>query len=106
MTLFRTKPWQFRGRRTDRNAPQGYRCDDTCAHPAVTLNTKICLCAVCHEVFSTPRHFDRHRSNGWCLDPAALGLERNERGVWRETMDPEKLNRLSGRFGEDDEDDD
>ena len=104
MILFSAKPWHFKGRKMERNAPKGRRCDETCTHPAPSANSKMCLCSVCHEVFGTPNNFDRHRQDGWCLDPAALGLRLTETGVWREAMDPDRLNRLSTLVdGSDDE---
>lgn len=104
MTLFRTKPWEFVGRRMERNAPRGYRCDETCTHKAPTPNSKMCLCPVCHELFSTPRNFDRHRDSGWCLEPATVGLRKNEHGVWVVESTPEEIERLRVRLGVDDED--
>jgi hypothetical protein len=94
----RVKPWQFRGRRMERNAPRGYRCDQTCAHPLPAQGTKTCLCTVCHEVFSTPNNFDRHRRDGWCLAPSSVGLRTNERGIWVGDTSPEELNRLTTLF--------
>lgn len=104
MTLFRTKPWEFVGRRMERNAPRGYRCDETCTHKPPTPNTKICLCPVCHELFSTPRNFDRHRDAGWCLAPDSIGLRLNENGVWILRASPGQVGRFGGSFGDDDED--
>lgn len=83
------KPWEFTGRKMDRNAPVGRRCDGTCEHPVPSMGTKVCLCTVCHEVFSTPTHFDRHRRDGWCQNPEDLGLEKNVHGVWRQPMNDE-----------------
>lgn len=91
MTLFRTKPWEFKGRRMERNAPRGYRCDSTCTHPVPAQGRKTCLCTVCHETFSTPRNFDRHRSDGWCLNPASAGMRRGSNGHWVEEGDPSAL---------------
>lgn len=101
--LVHVKPWQFKGRRMERNAPSGRRCDESCTHPAPTPGTKLCLCTVCHEVFGTPRNFDRHRRDGWCLDPAASGMGLSKFGVWRETMDPDQLNRFRTDFREEDD---
>jgi hypothetical protein len=84
------KPWHFRGRRMERNAPSGRRCDETCTHWTPAQNTKTCLCTVCHEVFSTPNNFDRHRNDGWCLNPGSVGLRTNENGVWVQEVAPGK----------------
>lgn len=92
--LFHIKPWEIRGRRMERNAPKGRRCDGSCTHPRPTLNTRLSLCTVCHEVFGTVNNFDRHRKDGWCLAPSAIGLRLTEHGVWRETMDPERIEAL------------
>ena len=76
------KPWEYTGRKMERNAPSGRRCDSTCTHWTPRAGTKTCLCPVCHEVFSTPSNFDRHRKDGWCLLPSSVGLKTNENGVW------------------------
>lgn len=94
MTLFRVKPWQFKGRRMERNAPRGYRCDGTCTHPQLNIGTKTSLCTVCHETFSTSSNFDVHRKDGWCVNPATVGLRLNKHGHWGFTMDEGELNRL------------
>jgi hypothetical protein len=85
--LFPGKPWEFRGRKMERNAPRGTRCTPGCTHPRPGLNTKMCICTVCHEAFGVPANFDRHRKDGWCLNPAEIGLTRDEYGYWRVTMD-------------------
>lgn len=95
--LFQGKPWEFRGRRMERNAPRGTRCSPGCTH--VKPSGAEALCTVCHEVFARPGNFDKHRSDGWCLDPRSLGLVANEEGVWRGTMAPEKILALRG-YGE------
>lgn len=93
MTLFRTKPWLFKGRKMERNAPKAYRCDETCSH--IKPSDSNCLCTVCHEVFKTISWFDAHRSEGWCLDPASVGLVQRPNGLWGgPPMDPAVLNRL------------
>lgn len=92
MTLFRTKPWEFKGRRMERNAPRGYRCDENCSHRVPSGSQA--LCTVCHEVFGGVGMFDRHRSDGWCRNPAEMGLRLTERRVWSAPMDRAALNRL------------
>lgn len=92
--LFHGKPWEYRGRKMERNAPRGTRCTPGCAHPRPTLNTDTALCTVCHEFFGTVRNFDRHRDNGWCLNPAELGLRIDVNGYWRASMDPAVLEAL------------
>ncbi len=101
MTLFRTKPWEFVGRRTERNAPKGYRCDETCTHPKPSMHNA--LCTVCHTCFKSVAGFDRHRDNGWCLEPSTIGLEPNENGFWRVPLTPAQIERLRTSFGDDDE---
>jgi hypothetical protein len=90
------KPWEYVGRRMERNAPIGRRCDETCEHPAVTQGTSVCLCMTCHEVFSCLRNFDAHRKDGWCLDPRTLKkpMTLNGRGVWIVQASGEALERL------------
>jgi hypothetical protein len=39
-------------------------------------------CSVCHRTFSGVTGFDRHRKNGQCLEPSALGMTEVNR-VWR-----------------------
>lgn len=96
MVLFTVKPWDFRGRRTERNAPIGRKCDETCTHVKPSLNTGISLCSVCHEVFSTVRNFDRHRTAGWCQEPSSVGLQLSENGTWKLPIPPENLEALRG----------
>lgn len=102
--MVRVKPWMIKGRRMERNAPQGYRCDSTCTHPVPQMGTKVCLCTVCHEVFGTPANFDRHRKDGWCQNPEELGLIIGERGFWVTPWTVEARNRISGTPGMDEED--
>jgi hypothetical protein len=42
-----------------------------------------CLCRGCNQYFSTVGNFDRHRRNGHCLAPEAVGLVRDTAGVWK-----------------------
>lgn len=92
MTLFASKPWDFKGRRTERNTPIGRKCDETCTHRAPAASQA--LCSVCHEIFGGITAFDKHRENGWCINPVDLGFEIGSRGTWGEPMSQEKLNRL------------
>lgn len=51
-----------------------------------------CKCAACSEKFSTEKNFDQHRKGQYvdcpphygryCVDPATVGLKRNQKGVW------------------------
>lgn len=41
-----------------------------------------CHCSSCHLTFGGVRGFDRHRKAGSCLDPASLGLELSDTGIW------------------------
>lgn len=95
--LFHGKPWEFRGRKMERNAPRGTRCTPGCAHPRPALGTNSCLCTVCHEVFGGIGNFDKHRKDGWCRNPETIGLRRNEHGIWRGSMPPEDLERLEAK---------
>lgn len=80
MTLFSPKPWEYHGRRMERNAPRGTRCTGLgCAVPTASQ----CHCTVCHETFGGISLFDKHRKEGWCLNPQALEMRKNDRGVWR-----------------------
>jgi hypothetical protein len=90
------KPWEFKGRRTERNAPRGRRCDELCTHPNLRQGASTALCTVCHEVFGAVTNFDRHRKDGWCLSPFDLGMRTNERGVWVVPMSPDAKSRLRG----------
>lgn len=96
MTLFPIKPWQFVGRRMERNAPVGQvcarspLCDRKRLTQAVPAGTH---CGVCHETFGGLGGFDRHRRDGWCLDPSTLGME-DMAGVWRTPATPEAKERM------------
>lgn len=93
MTLFVQKPWHFKGRKTEKNTPIGRKCDETCTHRAPSASQ--CLCSVCHEVFGGITYFDQHRINGWCQNPAEIGMVVGSRGTWGTPMDPAVLNRFS-----------
>lgn len=73
------KPWRRTGRKTERNAPTGTRCDSRCVRPTPSQ----AHCAVCGETFGGVWNFDRHRKDGWCLNPESLSMTPDHRGVWR-----------------------
>lgn len=58
--------------------PMGSKCGDTCRHPTQSQ----AHCSVCHLTFGGVSGFDEHRSDGWCVEPAALGFEERD-GIWR-----------------------
>lgn len=47
-------------------------------------SSKVCMCSVCGEYFSTTGNFDKHRKGTHgekvCVDPATVGLVIRERG--------------------------
>lgn len=95
---FLVKPWEFRGRRTERNAPRGTRCHEV-GCTSVKPTPAQAKCTVCHEVFGGVTLFDRHRNDGWCVNPADLGFHLTDKGVWRMPLteqDRESLARLRG----------
>lgn len=51
-------------------------------------------CSACGTTFSAVSNFDRHRRAGRCLDPAALGMLLNERGMWSMAMPAAARQRL------------
>lgn len=73
--------------------PNGSKCQTTCVRPSPAQ----AHCTVCHRTFGSVKSgFDKHRSDGACLDPATLGMvERG--GIWRTPMDPEATARLRAR---------
>lgn len=64
----------------DRDAPRprGTRCGDTCRRPTGGSQAH---CSVCHRTFGGVSQFDRHRRDGWCLDPTTLGFV-DHGGLW------------------------
>jgi hypothetical protein len=58
--------------------PIGSKCTDDCRRPTQSQ----AHCSVCHRTFGGVRNFDLHRHDGWCLDPAGVGLVDRD-GVWR-----------------------
>jgi len=49
---------------------------------------KIAHCASCHETFTTPANFDKHRVRGKCVDPS-IHLVKNARGIWHKPYERE-----------------
>jgi hypothetical protein len=92
--LFHGKPWEFRGRKMERNAPRGTRCTPGCSHPRPNIGTSTALCTVCHESFNTVSNYDRHRRDGWCLNPEEIGLRKASTGHWVYAATPEEIERL------------
>jgi hypothetical protein len=48
-------------------------------------------CGACHETFTTPSNFDRHRKDGQCQPPANVGLVASDRGgtqMWHQPGAP------------------
>lgn len=56
-------------------------CNVLCITPSPT--NAHCGAEGCHVTFGSVSGFDRHRRGGECLDPAALAMHRDPRGVWR-----------------------
>lgn len=58
---------------------------------AAWTGAKIAHCAACHETFTTPGNFDKHRNprgeHGSCQNPAKVGLVRGKRGYWTTDAD-------------------
>ncbi len=50
-----------------------------------------CHCTACHRNFKGFRAFDKHRSGMVCTDPEKLGMEMNEKGIWRFPMPPGRV---------------
>lgn len=70
-----------------------------CAARWAGTNTAHCG-AQCHETFTSPRSFDKHRLNGECRPPAAVGLVALERAgyiAWGSPIDDEARARLTAR---------
>ena len=67
-----------------------------CDHTVGWTAGRKCHCAAddCHQTFSTPSNFDKHRVNGACVAPQSVGLELNERGVWRQPGETDFHDRL------------
>lgn len=54
-------------------------CRPTCIQPSPSN----AHCGACHHTFGSVTGFDRHRRGGECLDPSALSMHQDHRGVWR-----------------------
>jgi len=63
------------------------RCGDDCVRP--TPSQAHCGARSCGRTFGGVKGFDAHRKDGNCLDPAMLGMVRNDAGVWRTPMTDE-----------------
>lgn len=74
-TETRSRAWPSKERPT-RRACEQVGC------PSPPVASKVCHCTVCHENFTTPASFDRHRHRGQCRKPAEAGLERKPDGRW------------------------
>ena len=76
----------------------------SCGSVCVTPSPAQAHCGACHETFGGVSLFDRHRREGVCLRPMALGAEARS-GVWRIPATPEERQRLSGLRSEVGDDD-
>jgi hypothetical protein len=54
-------------------------CTATCHRPS--QSQAHCGAAGCHRTFRNVDHFDRHRRDGTCVDPATLGMVEVDR-IW------------------------
>jgi hypothetical protein len=70
-------------------------CNDDCHRPSTTTQAH-CAAHGCHRTFSRVSGFDRHRRDGNCLDPAALGFAETGR-IWRQPISESDRLRLSER---------
>ena len=73
--------------------PLGSRCWPSCP----TLTPSDAHCSVCHRTFGRVGGFDRHRSDGWCIDPGQLDMVINTRGRWVSPMSAQDAARLQRR---------
>lgn len=58
---------------SDQPRPVGSPCSGWCRLPE--QGSPHCHCSVCHCTFRNESTFKDHRSDGYCLDPAEIGLE-------------------------------
>lgn len=77
------------GVRRSGERPVGSRCRPDCRAPSPAQ----AHCSVCHASFGGVTNFDRHRDNGWCVDPSTLGMVERD-GVWRSPMPEDVAERL------------
>lgn len=54
-------------------------CRPACIQPSPSQ----AHCSACHHTFGGITAFDRHRRGGECLDPLAIGLRADRKGIWR-----------------------
>lgn len=66
-------------------------CTTTCIQPSPSQ----AHCGACHVTFGGVSGFDRHRRDGQCLTPEAIGHADNGRGVFRAPMDERQRARLA-----------
>lgn len=64
-------------RHQNATAPIGSKCRPDCRQPSASQ----AHCSGCHRTFGGVTYFDAHRCNGWCLNPADLGLVERD-GLW------------------------
>jgi hypothetical protein len=64
-------------------------CTNDCQRPTPTQ----AHCGACHRTFGAVSGFDRHRREGRCLDPAALGMAQAKR-IWRQPLSAADASRL------------
>lgn len=65
--------------RSHRERPTWTQCTGDCVKPTPAQ----AHCTVCHRTFGGVSNFDKHRRDGWCIDPSTLGMTLNDNGVWR-----------------------
>lgn len=70
-------------------------CTTTCVQPSPSQ----CHCGACHITFGGLSGFDRHRRDGQCLTPEAIGYVRDPRGVYRAPITDEQRQRLAALRG-------
>jgi hypothetical protein len=59
-------------------------CTTTCVQPSPSQAH--CAADGCHITFGAVSGFDRHRRDGQCLTPEAIGYSADARGVYRAPM--------------------
>ena len=65
---------------------RGMRFHVPCMNDCVKPTPSQAHCSVCHLTFGGVGGFDRHRRDGQCLTPEAIGYHRDDRGVYREPL--------------------